>query len=112
MTRINNWLTAAMLWPAAPSLEPVDERGGGRNTDEGFHIAAGAVIAGKEIDARINNWLTRMLWLLRRVERGRRTRRRSATPTRVLHIAAGAVIAGTIAAAVGAFIAKKLGALG
>ena len=43
---------------------PLDERGGGRNTDEGFHIAAGAVIAG------------------------------------------------TIAAAVGAFIAKKLGALG
>ena len=63
MTRINNWLTAAMLW-LLQRLEPVDERGGGRNTDEGFHIAAGAVIAG------------------------------------------------TIAAAVGAFIAKKLGALG
>ena len=42
---------------------PVDERGGGRNTDEGFHIAGGAVIAG------------------------------------------------AIATAVGAFIAKKLGAL-
>ena len=63
MTRINNWLTAAMLW-LLHHVEPVDERGGGRNTDEGFHIAAGAVIAG------------------------------------------------TIAAAVGAFIAKKLGALG
>jgi len=63
MTRINNWLTAAMLW-LLRRVEPVDERGGGRNTDEGFHIAAGAVIAG------------------------------------------------TIAAAVGAFIAKKLGALG
>jgi hypothetical protein len=25
---------------------PVDECGGGRNTDEGFHIAGGAVIAG------------------------------------------------------------------
>ena len=44
--------------------EPVDERGGGRNTDEGFHISAGAVLAG------------------------------------------------TIAALAGAFIAKKLGALG
>ena len=52
-----------MLW-LLQRVEPVDERGGGRNTDEGFHIAAGAVIAG------------------------------------------------TIAAAVGAFIAKKLGALG
>ena len=27
-------------------LGPVDERGGGRNTDEGFHIAGGAVVAG------------------------------------------------------------------
>ncbi len=27
-------------------LEPVDERGGGRNTDEGFHISGGAVVAG------------------------------------------------------------------
>jgi hypothetical protein len=27
-------------------LGPVDERGGGRNTDEGFHIGAGVVIAG------------------------------------------------------------------
>lgn len=42
---------------------PVDECGGGRNTDEGFHIAGGAVVAG------------------------------------------------AIATAVGAFIAKKLGAL-
>ena len=25
---------------------PLDERGGGRNTDEGFHIAGGAVVAG------------------------------------------------------------------
>lgn len=48
----------------AQRLEPVDERGGGRNTDEGFHIGAGAVIAG------------------------------------------------TIAAGVAAFVAKKLGALG
>lgn len=45
-------------------LGPVDERGGGRNTDEGFHISGGAVIAA------------------------------------------------AVAAGVGAFIAKKLGALG
>ena len=29
----------------AARVGPVDERGGGRNTDEGFHIAGGAVIA-------------------------------------------------------------------
>ena len=34
------------VWAARTRLEAVDERGGGRNTDEGFHIAAGAVIAG------------------------------------------------------------------
>ena len=61
--RINHRLAVAIMW-LLQRLEPVDDRGGGRNTDEGFHIAAGAVIAG------------------------------------------------TIAAAVGAFIAKKLGALG
>ncbi len=27
-------------------IEPVDERGGGRNTDEGFHISGGAIVAG------------------------------------------------------------------
>ena len=47
----------------AGRLGPPDERGGGRNSDEGFHIGAGAVIAG------------------------------------------------VIAAGVGAFVAKKLGAL-
>ena len=47
----------------AARLGPVDETGGGRNTDEGFHIAGGAVVAA------------------------------------------------TIVAGVGAFIAKKLGAL-
>lgn len=26
--------------------EPVDERGGGRNTDETFHISGGAIVAG------------------------------------------------------------------
>jgi hypothetical protein len=30
---------------------PVDERGGGRNTDEGFHIAGGAVVAGSIVTA-------------------------------------------------------------
>lgn len=45
-------------------LGPVDDRGGGRNTDEGFHISGGAIVAG------------------------------------------------AIAAGVGAFIARKLGALG
>ena len=29
----------------AARLGPVDETGGGRNTDEGFHIAGGAVVA-------------------------------------------------------------------
>lgn len=45
-------------------LGAVDDRGGGRNTDEGFHISGGAIVAG------------------------------------------------AIAAGVGAFIARKLGALG
>jgi len=27
-------------------LGPVDERGGGRNSDEGIHISAGAILAG------------------------------------------------------------------
>lgn len=30
----------------ARRMEPLDERGGGRNTDEGFHISGGAVVAG------------------------------------------------------------------
>lgn len=33
-------------WMLRSRWEPLDERGGGRNTDEGFHISAGAVIAG------------------------------------------------------------------
>jgi len=33
-------------WSVRVQLEQLDERGGGRNTDEGFHISAGAVIAG------------------------------------------------------------------
>lgn len=52
-----------LAWAIRQRLEPLDERGGGRNSDEGMHIGAGAVIAG------------------------------------------------TIAAGVGAFVANKLGAL-
>ena len=52
-----------LAWAVRLRVDPVDERGGGRNSDEGMHIGAGAVIAG------------------------------------------------TIAAGVGAFIASKLGAL-
>jgi hypothetical protein len=37
------WLMTT-VW--ANGVEPVDERGGGRNSDEGFHIAGGALIAG------------------------------------------------------------------
>lgn len=35
-----------LLWTLRLRLEPLDERGGGRNSDEGLHIGAGAVIAG------------------------------------------------------------------
>ncbi|WP_433274018.1 hypothetical protein ACQPZA_24145 [Pseudonocardia xinjiangensis] len=35
-----------LAWSVRAQLEQLDERGGGRNTDEGFHISAGAVIAG------------------------------------------------------------------
>jgi hypothetical protein len=62
-SRISARLTELIL-AVRGRLEPVDERGGGRNTDEGFHISGGAVVAG------------------------------------------------AIAAGVGAFVAKKLGALG
>jgi hypothetical protein len=37
------WTTFLRL---RPNWEPIDERGGGRNSDEGMHIGAGAVIAG------------------------------------------------------------------
>ena len=53
-----------LVWDVRMRLTPIDERGGGRNTDESFHISGGALIAG------------------------------------------------AIAAGVGAFVAKKLGALG
>lgn len=35
-----------LAWAIRLRLEPLDERGGGRNSDEGMHIGAGAVIAG------------------------------------------------------------------
>ncbi|MBW0101409.1 hypothetical protein [Pseudonocardia sp. KRD291] len=41
LTRLQHY-----AWNVRLRLEPIDERGGGRNTDEGFHISAGAVIAG------------------------------------------------------------------
>jgi hypothetical protein len=39
-------LVVDLLQRLGARLGPVDERGGGRNTDEGFHIAGGAVVAG------------------------------------------------------------------
>ena len=33
-------------WTVRLRLAAIDERGGGRNTDEGFHISGGAVVAG------------------------------------------------------------------
>ncbi|WP_300007396.1 hypothetical protein [Pseudonocardia sp.] len=39
-------LTHRLAWAIRLRLEPLDERGGGRNSDEGMHIGAGAVIAG------------------------------------------------------------------
>lgn len=38
------WLLT-VVWTTR-AIEPMDERGGGRNSDEGFHIAGGALIAG------------------------------------------------------------------
>ncbi|MER7433689.1 hypothetical protein ACFU8R_25375 [Pseudonocardia alni] len=35
-----------LIWVARLRVDPIDERGGGRNSDEGMHIGAGAVIAG------------------------------------------------------------------
>jgi hypothetical protein len=33
-------------WVGRSGWEPLDERGGSRNSDEGFYIAGGAVLAG------------------------------------------------------------------
>ncbi len=35
-----------IAWTVRLRLAALDERGGGRNTDEGFHISGGAVVAG------------------------------------------------------------------
>lgn len=35
-----------LAWTVRLRLAAIDERGGGRNTDEGFHISGGAVVAG------------------------------------------------------------------
>lgn len=43
--------------------EPMDERGGGRNSDEGFHIAGGAIIAGA-IAAGVGAFVANKLGLL------------------------------------------------
>jgi hypothetical protein len=63
ISSINQHILHAYAWWQDRTEPLSDERGGGRNTDEGFHISAGAIIAG------------------------------------------------SIAALVGAFVAKKLGAL-
>ena len=34
-----------IAWSARARLGSIDERGGGRNTDESFHISGGAIIA-------------------------------------------------------------------
>lgn len=39
-------LIAELVTRLGACLGPIDERGGGRNTDEGFHIAGGAIVAG------------------------------------------------------------------
>jgi hypothetical protein len=46
MRTILTLLLAELLARLGARLGPVDERGGGRNTDEGFHIAGGAIVAG------------------------------------------------------------------
>ena len=50
--RMTVTLLVVDLWHRVGArLGPVDERGGGRNTDEGFHIAGGAVVAGVIVTA-------------------------------------------------------------
>ena len=45
-TRLTTALTTGLPAGLSRRLGPVDETGGGRNTDEGFHISGGAVVAG------------------------------------------------------------------
>jgi hypothetical protein len=53
------WVTA---WLGG-RVEAVDERGGGRNSDEGFHIGAGAIIGGT-IAAAVGAYVADRLGLL------------------------------------------------
>jgi hypothetical protein len=60
--RITEVYSRAQSWLRG-RLEPVDERGGGRNSDEGFHIGGGAVIGGL-IAAGVGAFVARQLGLL------------------------------------------------
>jgi len=44
-------------------IGPVDERGGGRNSDEGFHIGAGAII-GAAIAAGVGAYVAKKIGAL------------------------------------------------
>lgn len=61
-SRLNLRLTEAFA-ALHTRLEPVDERGGGRNTDEGFHISGGAIVAGA-IAAGVGAFVARRLGAL------------------------------------------------
>ncbi|MHA6783182.1 hypothetical protein ACVGOW_19610 [Pseudonocardia saturnea] len=61
--QLTTWLHRC-AWAIRARLEPLDERGGGRNTDEGFHISAGAVIAGT-IAAGVTAFIANKLGALR-----------------------------------------------
>ena len=53
-----------LAWALRLRIDPIDERGGGRNSDEGFHIGAGAVIAGV-IAAGVGAYVTTKLGALK-----------------------------------------------
>jgi hypothetical protein len=53
-----------LVWTVRARLGQVDERGGGRNTDEGFHISAGAIIAGT-IAAGVSAFVANKLGVLK-----------------------------------------------
>lgn len=56
--------TQHLLWTLRFRLQPLDDRGGGRNSDEGLHIGAGAVIAGT-IAAGVGAFVANKLGLLK-----------------------------------------------
>jgi hypothetical protein len=62
-TTLNRHLMTGRCW-IAERLEPIDERGGGRNTDEGFHISGGAVVAGA-IAAAVGTFIAAKLGALK-----------------------------------------------